>query len=210
MILDWTAISLHAIPHNPVNIHFFLVRNYRAILRNKMAHAKVIIARNSAQRIPIEKNPNIYCSVYIPPKCICSALFIFQLLTLFILHCLYSSQVYMYCVVHIPPKCIYTALFTFLPSVYILHCSHSYQVYMYGIVYISPKSMCYVLFTFLQVHVYCIVCFSSRFIWVAFFHFSHFYVYCSVFIPASLCEITINFFGCKIEIQLFNSFRKLF
>ena len=131
----------------PWIFNLFLVRNYSAMPRNKMAHAKVIIARNSAQRIPIG-NPNIYCSVYIPPKCICTALFIFQLPTKFVLHYLHSSQLYIFCIVHISPKWICTALFTFLPSVYVLRCSHSSQVYMYCIVHIPTKCICTALFTF--------------------------------------------------------------
>ena len=163
----------------------------------------------------------MYCIVHIPPKCICTALFTF-LPSPCAMYSSYSSQVHMYCIVYISPKSMCMLCIVHIP----LKC-------MYCIVYISPKSMCYVLFIYLpsayvlhclnfsQVHVLCIVyippspcvlhCFfSSRNIWVAFFHFSHVYVYCSVFIPASLCEITIIFFGCKLEMQLFNSFRKLF
>ena len=167
---QFRCTQFHTIPWI---FHFFLVRNYSTMPRNKMAHAKVIIARNSVQRIPIG-NPNIYCSVYIPPKCICTALFIF-LPSVYVLHCLHFSQVHVLCIVHIPLKCMYCivyispksmcyVLFIYLPSAYVLHCLNFSQVHVLCIVYIPP-SPC-VLHCF----------FSSRNIWVAFFHFSHVYV----------------------------------
>ena len=133
--------------------------------RNKMAHAKVIIARNSVQRIPIG-NPNIYCSVYIPPKCICTALFIF-LPSVYVLHCLHFSQVHVLCIVHIPLKCMYCivyispksmcyVLFIYLPSAYVLHCLNFSQVHVLCIVYIPPSPCVLHCLFFFQVHMSCI------------------------------------------------------